>query len=63
MEPPLTNSYVSPDLQAEIVAMGQRIAELEAALKEIIERWDTPLWRDVEPTAHVIGRARSLLDT
>lgn len=40
----------------------ERIAELEQALKEIIERWDTPLWKDVEPTGAVINRARAVLN-
>ena len=38
-----------------------RMTELEAALSAIIERWDTPLWKDVEPTGSVICRARDVL--
>lgn len=45
----------------KLVPDWKRIKELEAALREIIERWDTPAWKDAEPTGHVINRARALL--
>ena len=32
---------------------------LRAAAQAVIDRWDTPLWKDVEPTAAVIGRLRA----
>jgi hypothetical protein len=35
--------------------------DMYGALKAIIERWDTPAWKDVEPTAEVINRARAAL--
>lgn len=38
-----------------------RIAELEEPLKRIVERWDNPYWREVEPTADVIKAAREAL--
>jgi hypothetical protein len=38
-----------------------RIAELEAHLSAIIARWDTPVWKDAEPTGEVINRARAAL--
>lgn len=41
--------------------LRKRVAELEKALGSIIARWDTPAWKDVDPTARVIGRARELL--
>ena len=31
------------------------------ALQEIIARWDTPTWKDVEATGSVINRARTML--
>lgn len=31
------------------------------ALREIITRWDAPLWKDVEATGGVINRARVVL--
>lgn len=46
----------------EFRRLDTRIAELEAALKAIIDRWDTPNWKEAEPTAAVIERARSLLE-
>lgn len=39
---------------------GQLVKAVEA-LTEIIARWDTPAWKDVEPTAAVINRARAVL--
>lgn len=50
---------VNPQLA---LAAADRIEELEAALREVVERWDTPLWKDVEPTAAVIARARAALE-
>lgn len=38
-----------------------RADRLDAALREIVARWDTPAWKDVEPTAAVINRARAAL--
>ena len=35
--------------------------ELYEALQAIIARWDTPAWKDTEPTADVINRARAAL--
>lgn len=34
---------------------------LSNALRAIIERWDTPAWKDAEPTGAVIERARVVL--
>lgn len=42
-------------------AVEAKAASLIAALEAIIERWDTPLWKDVEPTGAVINRARAAL--
>jgi len=36
-------------------------AGLVEAAKAVIERWDTPAWKDVEPTAAVINRLRAAL--
>lgn len=46
---------------ASHAAQAERIAGLEAAGQAVVERWDSPLWKDVEPTAHVIGRLHALL--
>lgn len=48
-------------LKAESELHRSRVRTLEEALREIIERWDTPLWKDVEPTGAVINRARQAL--
>ena len=31
------------------------------AAQAVVDRWETPLWKDVEPTAHVIARLRQAL--
>lgn len=36
-------------------------ARLREALEAIIARWDTPSWKDAEPTAAVIARGREAL--
>ena len=38
-----------------------RIDELECAAQVVIDRWDTPLWEDSSPTAHVIEALRRAL--
>lgn len=39
-----------------------RLSRLEAAAKAVIDRWDTPLWKDAEPTANVINELRKTLN-
>ena len=41
-------------------AMAQR-DELLAAAKAVIARWDTPLWKDAEPTAKHINAMRKVV--
>lgn len=50
--------YVRADLHDATKAQLEKAVE---ALIEIIARWDTPAWKDVEPTAAVINRARAVL--
>jgi len=38
-----------------------KLAKAVEALREIITRWDTPAWKDVEATGSVINRARTVL--
>jgi len=38
-----------------------KLAKAVEALREIITRWDTPAWKDVEATGSVINRARAVL--
>jgi len=42
-------------------ATKAQLAKAVEALTEIIARWDTPAWKDVEPTAAVINRSRAVL--
>lgn len=35
---------------------------LAAAAQAVVDRWDTPLWKDAEPTAGVINRLRRVLE-
>ena len=37
------------------------VTELVEALDAIIARWDTPLWKDAEPTGVCIGKGRAAL--
>ena len=34
-------------------------ADLRTAAQAVIDRWDTPLWKDVPATAEYIGRLRA----
>ena len=43
----------------ELVAENERLRELLEAAKAVVTRWDTPNWKDAEPTAAVIGRLRA----
>ncbi len=36
-------------------------ADLRTAAQAVVERWDTPLWKDVPATAEYIGRLRAAL--
>jgi hypothetical protein len=42
-------------------AQDAEIARLREAAKAVVQRWETPLWKDVEPTAHVIYALRDEL--
>lgn len=55
---PSSVEYVRADLHDAIEA---KLAKTVEALIEIIARWDTPAWKDVEHTAAVINRARAVL--
>lgn len=48
-------------LQERVKALSDRYAILEAAGRSVVARWDSPLWKDREPTAHVIERLRATL--
>ena len=40
---------------------GREKGDLAAAAQAVVDRWDTPNWKDVEPTADVINRLRKAL--
>jgi chromosome segregation ATPase len=46
---------------AENDRLQARVAELESAARAVVARWDTPLWKDVGPTADVIDALRRAL--
>ena len=58
-KPPVGPS-ASPILQRIDDISAQRDELLEAA-KAVVTRWDTPNWKDAEPTAAVIGRLMAIL--
>ena len=43
-------------------AEREKYQELIAAAEAVISRWETPLWKDVEPTAEVIYRMRDVIE-
>lgn len=45
----------------ELVAENERLLELLDAAKAVVARWDTPNWKEAEPTAAVIGRLRAII--
>lgn len=47
---------------AEIARMqAEEVARLREAAQAVVDRWHTPLWKDAEPTAAVIGRLSQAL--
>ena len=45
----------------ELIELTKQRDELLEAAKAVVTRWDTPNWKDAEPTAAVIGRLRAIL--
>ncbi len=52
-------SEVHKSMQAEIDELRAENTKLRAAAIDVIDRWDTPLWKDVPATAEYIGRLRA----
>ena len=48
-------------LEEELSATQEQVKTLREAAIAVVERWDTPLWKDVQPTAEFIGRLRTAL--
>ena len=40
---------------------GEEIGRLRRAAQAVVDRWNSPLWKDVGPTAEVIYKLRDLL--
>lgn len=51
------------ELRAERDALRDDRDRLAGALKDIIKRWDTPLWKNAGPTGEVINAGRAALGT
>jgi hypothetical protein len=43
------------------IEQEKEVARLRAAAQAVVDRWETPLWKDAEPTASVIYRLRDAL--
>ena len=58
---------IEKELLARITALESQLAQrfdaadLRAAAQAVVDRWDTPLWKDVPATAEYIGRLRAAL--
>ena len=53
-----------PEIIGTLETQAKRIAELEQAAQAaqaVIDRWDTPLWKDVPATAEYINELREAL--
>ena len=40
---------------------AERLEEVEMAAQAVVDRWETPHWKDAEPTAAVIYKLRDIL--
>ena len=47
-------------VEIEIGALA-RLVEIAVRGEAVVARWDTPLWKDAEPTGHIINRLRASL--
>ena len=54
-----TSNHTGSKAATELRRQHAECEALRAAAQAVIDRWDTPLWKDVEPTAAVIGRLRA----
>ena len=50
------------DSQLEIDRLKAENAALRSAAQAVIDRWDTPLWKDVPATATYINRLRAAME-
>ena len=49
-------------IEAELKLVEEENATLREAAQSAIDRWETPLWKDAEPTAKAIYRLRDALE-
>jgi hypothetical protein len=47
--------------EAEVERLREELQGLKHAAQAVVDRWETPLWKDAEPTASVIYRLRNAL--
>lgn len=56
----LTSEYVDT-MQLDMQSREREIEELREAAQALVDRWETPLWKDAPATAGFINRLRALL--
>ena len=56
-----TAHKLMPEIIGTLEVQAKRIAELEQAAQAVVDRWDTPSWKDVPATAEYINRLREAL--
>ena len=54
----MSNTQIAIDAVKKLYEVTEQRDELLEALEAIIERWDTPLWKDVPHTGNYINAAR-----
>lgn len=54
--------FIRESGKAVLAAVTGDDTRLRAAAQAVIDRWDTPLWKDVGPTADVINKLRDTLE-
>jgi len=60
----LHDAHSSADgLRNRIDELERENAKLRKSAQAVIDRWETPLWKEAEPTAAVIYRLRDLITT
>jgi len=47
--------------EKEVARFREELQKLRLAAQAVVDRWETPLWKDAEPTASVIYRLRDAL--
>jgi FtsZ-binding cell division protein ZapB len=57
----LAAHHIRDAMQTEIDELRAENTKLRAAAIAVIDRWDTPHWKDVPATAEYIGRLRAAL--